>query len=337
MTNIHATLALLDDDMTRINTIYTSCGPREATFLTEEGLYELLYRSRVPLAKAFRKWVASVLKDIRLTGQYQMQQHLEQAREQREQLKQLAERAEADAEAEREARRAEKRKLEDANADLLDRLHKQSRKQDLVYVMRADPTSHTGNIFKLGSGRSFKTSHVIDPMFVYHKDVDDGLLVEKNAHKFLEAYRIDDKKEFFEAPLDVIISAIEDAAEIKGGLIVEEEEVKETERVGNLEEYVSKYCELGTDVDGHNVPPSQRFRVPVGEGGLYEHYVQHIRPDSVCDRPEAPPSPPLEPATASATGSTSAWSATQSRRCSCGRRSFWRSAACSAARGASRG
>lgn len=39
-------------------------------FLTEQGLYEVLFQSRKPKAKEFKKWVKQVLKEIRLNGYY---------------------------------------------------------------------------------------------------------------------------------------------------------------------------------------------------------------------------------------------------------------------------
>ena len=41
-----------------------------ATFLTEDGLYEVLMQSRKPIAKAFKKEVKQVLKTIRQNGMY---------------------------------------------------------------------------------------------------------------------------------------------------------------------------------------------------------------------------------------------------------------------------
>ena len=42
----------------------------EAWFLTEDGLYEVLMQSRKPIAKAFKKKIKKVLKQIRQTGGY---------------------------------------------------------------------------------------------------------------------------------------------------------------------------------------------------------------------------------------------------------------------------
>lgn len=52
------------------NTPLKQRGNPNMTFLTEEGLYEVLMQSRKPLAKQFKKQVKMILKEIRLTGSY---------------------------------------------------------------------------------------------------------------------------------------------------------------------------------------------------------------------------------------------------------------------------
>ena len=43
------------------------------TIVRESGLYNLIFQSRKPEAKAFRKWVTSeVLPSIRKTGRYEL-------------------------------------------------------------------------------------------------------------------------------------------------------------------------------------------------------------------------------------------------------------------------
>ncbi|NQM39979.1 phage repressor protein [Streptococcus suis] len=39
-------------------------------FLTEQGLYEVLFQSRKPKAKEFKHWVKNILKEIRVNGYY---------------------------------------------------------------------------------------------------------------------------------------------------------------------------------------------------------------------------------------------------------------------------
>lgn len=60
----------VDEDEKLMSTIQTPAQKREMWFLTEQGLYEILFQSRKPLAKQFKKYVKTVLKEIRLKGSY---------------------------------------------------------------------------------------------------------------------------------------------------------------------------------------------------------------------------------------------------------------------------
>ena len=48
-------------------------------FLTELGLYRLLGQSRMPVARPFQKWVATVMQEIRLKGRYDLEEQRTQA------------------------------------------------------------------------------------------------------------------------------------------------------------------------------------------------------------------------------------------------------------------
>lgn len=61
----------LDDDERLTYTVYRSGQKRKVNLVNESGLYNLIFKSRKPEAKAFRKWVTSeVLPSIRKTGSY---------------------------------------------------------------------------------------------------------------------------------------------------------------------------------------------------------------------------------------------------------------------------
>ncbi|HEM5423752.1 TPA: hypothetical protein U1582_001072 [Streptococcus suis] len=60
----------VDDDEKLRETIFTSGQNREMWFLTENGLYEVLFQSRKPKAKEFKKVVKNILKEIRTQGYY---------------------------------------------------------------------------------------------------------------------------------------------------------------------------------------------------------------------------------------------------------------------------
>ncbi len=55
-------------------------GLQNVTFLTEKGLYKVLFKSRKPIAEKFQDWVCEVIKELRLKGTYDLQQQLEQAK-----------------------------------------------------------------------------------------------------------------------------------------------------------------------------------------------------------------------------------------------------------------
>ena len=61
----------LEDDETRKASIGTTVGTREMLIVSESSMYSLIFTSRKPAAKRFRKWVTSeVLPAIRQTGRY---------------------------------------------------------------------------------------------------------------------------------------------------------------------------------------------------------------------------------------------------------------------------
>jgi len=60
--------------------MHTLGGLQDVTFLTEKGLYKVLFKSRKPIAEKFQDWVCEVIKELRLKGTYDLQQQLEQAK-----------------------------------------------------------------------------------------------------------------------------------------------------------------------------------------------------------------------------------------------------------------
>ena len=66
------TVDRLDEDEIGTTSIRTTSGPREMLTVNESGVYSLVFTSRKPEAKRFRKWVTgTVLPEIRKTGSYQ--------------------------------------------------------------------------------------------------------------------------------------------------------------------------------------------------------------------------------------------------------------------------
>ncbi|MGY5239175.1 phage antirepressor [Clostridium tertium] len=70
ISNVSKLVNVVDEEEKVRNIITTLGGNQETWFLTEDGLYEVLMQSRKPIAKAFKKEVKLILKDIRKNGMY---------------------------------------------------------------------------------------------------------------------------------------------------------------------------------------------------------------------------------------------------------------------------
>ena len=71
ISSIRKNLAKLDDDEKGVYTIHTPGGNQEMSIVNEPGLYQLVFTSRKPQAKQFKRWlVHEVLPAIRKTGEY---------------------------------------------------------------------------------------------------------------------------------------------------------------------------------------------------------------------------------------------------------------------------
>jgi prophage antirepressor-like protein len=77
ISNVRSTIQNFDDTEKITQMIKTEGGLQNVTFLTEKGLYKILFKSRKPIAEQFQNWVCEVIKEIRLNGFYNLQKQLE--------------------------------------------------------------------------------------------------------------------------------------------------------------------------------------------------------------------------------------------------------------------
>lgn len=69
--NSRKAVAALDDDEKGVTTSDTPGGKQQVNIVNESGMYALIFQSRKPAARGFRKWVTSeVLPSIRRYGRY---------------------------------------------------------------------------------------------------------------------------------------------------------------------------------------------------------------------------------------------------------------------------
>ena len=83
ISNIRTSIMDFDDSEKVVHNMNTLGGNQDVTFLTEKGLYKVLFRSRKPIAQKFQNWVCEVIKEIRLKGIYKMQTEINKAIEEK--------------------------------------------------------------------------------------------------------------------------------------------------------------------------------------------------------------------------------------------------------------
>lgn len=139
MSNIRAHIVNFDDTERHVNSIDTSTGPKQVTFLTEKGLYKVLFKSRKPIAEKFQNWVCEVIKEIRLNGIYNLQKQIEKQKLEMELL-------EENKNKEMEEKINTEKELEKQNV-LLTKFRNSG---NLIYIIRVKSYSNGEYIIKIG-------------------------------------------------------------------------------------------------------------------------------------------------------------------------------------------
>ena len=86
ISNIRTSIQFFNDTEKVVHTMDTLGGTQDVTFLTEKGLYKVLFKSRKPIAEKFQNWVCDIIKEIRLKGKYELEKQLEQAKNEIEKI-----------------------------------------------------------------------------------------------------------------------------------------------------------------------------------------------------------------------------------------------------------
>ena len=158
----------------------TTGGEQMVNFLTEKGLYKLLFRSRKPIATQFQDWVCTVIKEIRLNGQYALQKELEEKNKILEQVEKKCE------------------DLEDAINNFEDEDDKiiKTIKNPIIYIFKIDNRSSTP-LLQIGvtlteNVKKFKQPYPYGKM-VFYKEISmntDIKLVEDFLHVILRQHKV---------------------------------------------------------------------------------------------------------------------------------------------------
>ena len=138
-------------------------GIQKVSFLTEKGLYRIINRSNKPIAEKFQDWVEDIIKEIRLTGRYELQQQQEIDRK----LIQLQEK-------------------QKTHKKMIELFHQ----KNIVYVCKMKEMENNKFIIKIGSSQDIKQRMTQLPieynMIPLILDVFESVSyvrLEKNIHK----------------------------------------------------------------------------------------------------------------------------------------------------------
>ncbi|KAJ3056105.1 hypothetical protein HK102_011244 [Quaeritorhiza haematococci] len=211
--NVRETLRDYDEDE-KVTVSYTD-GPRahRVNYLTEVGLYRIILASRKPFAKQFKKWVCSVIKEIRLTGQYQLQKQVYESKakliefqEEKAAIEAIVLEAEA-ARKEAEAKAAEEQKRrEELELKLQKRTYEPIEKTGHVYVIETDGGIKVGKTKKDVPCRikGMQTGNRNDIRILLDFKTSNPDLLERTAHYILDRYRSNSNREFFDCDTEHI-------------------------------------------------------------------------------------------------------------------------------------
>ncbi|KAJ3063465.1 hypothetical protein HK102_008465, partial [Quaeritorhiza haematococci] len=211
--NIHTSLGLLNDKDRVLRSTYTRGGSQDAIFLTETGVYKLLFKSRKPIAEQFQDWVCSVIKEIRLTGQYQLQKQVEEREAKLLKFQQEKEAIEARVKEAEAKATEEQRRREELESKMKTKLYEDVSRDEHVYVMKESAELHNhkhkvGKTINLPNRKSnMETSHASPVDFVHHVATSNATIVEHTVHYVLQRYH--HSKEFFNCEMKHSINMID--------------------------------------------------------------------------------------------------------------------------------
>ena len=91
ISNIRTSINEFNETEKVVHAMDSHGGTQHVTFLTEKGLYKVLFKSRKPIAEKFQNWVYEVIKELRINGIYDLQKQLEQKNTEIQQIEELKE------------------------------------------------------------------------------------------------------------------------------------------------------------------------------------------------------------------------------------------------------
>jgi prophage antirepressor-like protein len=178
MRNIREVIKNFNEKQKGVSLTDTPGGRQEVVFLTEQGLYKLLMRSRKKIAEQFQDWVCEVIEEIRRKGKYELEEQIK--------LKEL-----------------ELTKYKE-------KIYEEIEKTGHVYVIKMDGGYKVGKtkdaVIKRVKG--MQTANVNNIVIMLDFECSNADLLEKCVHYILERYRCNNNREFFDCNVEYIIEIV---------------------------------------------------------------------------------------------------------------------------------
>jgi prophage antirepressor-like protein len=161
------------DDTEKVSILCkTSNGTHNVNFLTESGLYNVLFTSRKPIAKQFKKWVCDVIKEIRLKGKYELENKIkEQENELNETKKELELKDEKLEEKETLLEKSKIEKIKEVEKSIIKQFPINT---ECIYIGTIENTNESNEkLIKFGHTNELSTR-----VTCHHKDYNNFVLID---------------------------------------------------------------------------------------------------------------------------------------------------------------
>ena len=235
---IRTTLDNLDESCKVLKDAHTMGGLQQQLFLTEDGLYELLFISRKSIAKQFKVWVRNIIKEIRLKGKYDLEEKLKQ--KELEYEKQIEETA-------RELDLYKKKTYEEIE------------KTGHVYIIQTDGGYKVGKTKDINNRvKGLQTGNNNEIKVVFDFNTSNSDLLEKIVHYILDRYRCNSNREFFDCDPEYIKRIITVVGSTIDTLKSCYKHISNDDLTRRLESGVKITLNNNTLIDKHDRPPEYR-------------------------------------------------------------------------------
>ena len=236
MSNIREVIKNFNNKQRCVSLTDTAFGKKEITFLTEQGLYKVLMRSRKKIAEQFQDWVCEVVEEIRKKGKYDLEEKLKE----HQQLLQIKE--------------LEHQRTQQELVKYKEKTYEEIEKTGHIYVIKTDGGTKVGKTKDTVNKRirGLQTGNVDNIQVLLDFKTSNPDLLEKNVHYILDRYRCNSNREFFDCDINYIKTIVE----ICGNVI---DTLKSTYQHISKDDLFEKLTISGVNVDENTnrlCPPS---------------------------------------------------------------------------------